>query len=97
MPLVRRIPKRGFKPFRRSKVKRAIVNLEDLNRFPEGTLIDRVRLANEGLIPSTRVKVKILGQGELTRPLTVQAHGFSASALAKIASAGGKAEKASGG
>ncbi|MBI1953136.1 MAG: 50S ribosomal protein L15 [Candidatus Omnitrophica bacterium] len=94
MPLVRRVPKRGFKPFRKHEVKRAILNVGQLDRFSEGTRVDLELLAKEGLIPSTRVRVKVLGEGELAKPLTVCAHAFSGSAREKIERAGGKAEAA---
>jgi large subunit ribosomal protein L15 len=90
MPLQRRLPKRGFKsPFRREW---RIVNLGDLAEFPEGTIVDGEKLKNSGLVKKAGEAVKILGEGEITRPLTVRAHGFSLAARKKIEAAGGKAE-----
>jgi len=90
MPLVRRIPKRGFtNPF--SKVY-SLVNLKDLDRFEEGTVVTPELLKEEGLIKKLNDGVKILGDGELTKKLTVQAHKFSKSAKEKIEALGGKAE-----
>ncbi|HYB20437.1 MAG TPA: 50S ribosomal protein L15 [Thermodesulfobacteriota bacterium] len=90
MPLQRRLPKRGFKnPFRKEWV---IVNLRDLAEFPEGTVVDVEKLKASGFVKKAGWGVKILGEGEVTRPLTVRAHGFSLSARKKIEAAGGKAE-----
>ena len=90
MPLQRRLPKRGFKnPFRKEW---EIVNLRDLADFPDGTVVDVEILKTEGLVNKAGRGVKILGEGEITRPLTVRAHGFSLSAKRKIEAAGGKVE-----
>ena len=89
-PLIRRIPKRGFNHVPRVKVE--IVNLSELNRFASGSVVDPAVLTQAGLIGAHRGIVKILGEGALAHPLTVKAHRFSASALAKIAAAGGTAE-----
>ncbi len=90
MPLQRRLPKRGFRnPFRREW---EIVNLRDLAKFPEGALIDVEALRTAGFVKKAEHAVKILGDGEVTRPLTVRVHGFSLSARKKIEEAGGKAE-----
>ena len=89
-PLVRRIPKRGFTHYQRFPVQ--IVNLKELNRFPAGSVVDSKLLEESGLIGAQRHPVKVLGDGELTHPLTVKAHSFSGSALKKIAAAGGSAE-----
>ncbi len=91
LPLVRRLPQmRGFhNPFRKEYVP---VNLERLQAFPSDSEVTPEKLAEAGIIkPSTRL-VKILGRGEIDRPLTVYAHAFSASAKSKIEAAGGKAE-----
>ena len=91
LPLVRRLPQlRGFhNPFRKEYVP---VNLERLQVFPPDSEVTPEKLAEAGIIkPSTRL-VKILGGGEIDKPLTVHAHAFSASARAKIEAAGGKAE-----
>lgn len=90
MPLQRRMPKRGFyNPF--SKVIIA-VNVSDLNRFENGTTVTPQTLLDARLIKKTGDGVKILGNGELERALTVQAHAFSKSAGEKITQAGGKTE-----
>ena len=92
MPLIRRVPKRGFTHLKRLPVE--IVNLRDLNRFPAGSVVDPAALAEAGLVRSGGgVRVKILGEGTLAHPLNVKAHRFSESALEKIAQAGGSAEK----
>ncbi len=90
MPLVRRIPKRGFHHVRPSP--RQIVNVGLLGRFAAGTVVTPALLEREGLIESARHPVKILGDGALAQSLKVQANGFSESAKAKITAAGGSAE-----
>lgn len=90
MPLVRRIPKRGFTHKRAMRFE--IVNLKTLNRFPKDSEVDPRILAEEGFIRSHGVRLKILGEGELSHPLKVRAHRFSKSALEKIVRAGGTAE-----
>ncbi len=90
MPLVRRIPKRGFtSPF---KVRFAVVNVEDLERFQENAVISPETLQASGMIKRACDRVKILGEGDITKPVTVRAHAFSRSAVAKIEQAGGKVE-----
>jgi ribosomal protein L15, bacterial/organelle len=90
MPLYRRLPKRGFtNPMRKEY---AIVNVEALNRFPEGTVVTPELLVAEKLVKNVKDGIKILGDGELKVKLTVQAHKFSRSAIEKIEAAGGKAE-----
>ncbi|ACZ19397.1 50S ribosomal protein L15 [Thermanaerovibrio acidaminovorans] len=92
MPLVRRIPKRGFSNARHRVVFHGI-NVGDLNdRFEAGTVVDPAALVAVGLLRRAGVPVKILGDGELTKALTVRAHGFSGSAVKKIEAAGGKTE-----
>jgi large subunit ribosomal protein L15 len=90
-PLQRRIPKlRGFKnPFKKVF---NIVNLEKLNVFPAKTTIDPAQLKSKGLIKKETLPVKILGQGEIEKPLTIKAHAFSKTARQKIEKAGGKVE-----
>lgn len=90
MPLFQRLPKRGFKNINRQKW--LIINLDVLNRFKEGTVVTRELLVEEGLIKSTKDPLKVLGEGELSRKLTVRAQSFSGKARAKIEAAGGKAE-----
>ena len=89
MPLVRRIPKRGF---RHIGPVVEVVNLRDLQRFPAGSVVDPDVLRQGGLVRRPACEVKILGDGELDRALTVKAHRFSKSAAEKIASAGGSVE-----
>ena len=89
-PLFRRLPKRGFKnPF--TKVVFTI-NVGDLNRFDAGTVVDEVALRQAGLLKRACDGVKILGEGDLEKALTVKAAAFSASAKDKIEKAGGTAE-----
>ena len=90
MPLIRRLPKYGFiNPFRTEYV---IVNLKSLAEVETTEAITPEFLVREGLIRRKGQRVKILGLGEITRPLVVQAHKFSKSAEAKIQAAGGRAE-----
>ena len=90
MPLYRRIPKRGF--HNRNTKEIVGINVEALNRFEDGTLVNIATLVESGLVSNPRDGVKILGNGELTKKLTVKANAFSASAVAKIEANGGKAE-----
>jgi large subunit ribosomal protein L15 len=90
MPLKRRVPKRGFTNIFR--VEWAIVNLRDLARLEGAPEITPALLLERGLIRRGSSRIKILAEGDLTRPLSVQAHRFSASAAAKIQAAGGRAE-----
>lgn len=90
MPLARRIPKRGFVNIFGKTY--ANVNIEALNNFDDGAVIDTEALIKAGLIKKTLDGVKILGNGELTKKLTVKANAFSAAAKQKIEAAGGKAE-----
>jgi len=89
MPLQRRIPKRGFRNLFRVDYQE--INLESLAKI-EGTEIDLATLKANGLLKRHNKPVKILGDGELTKALTIKAHAFSASAKEKIEKAGGKAE-----
>ncbi|MCF6097648.1 50S ribosomal protein L15 [Thermovorax subterraneus] len=90
MPLIRRIPKRGFT--NKFKKEYAIVNVKDLNVFEENTKVTPELLKEKGLIKQIKDGVKILGDGELNVKLEVVAHAFSSSAREKIEAAGGKAE-----
>ena len=88
--LARRIPKRGFNNIFATEY--AVVNVSDLDRFVDGTVVDAELLIASGLIKKELDGVKVLGNGELTKNLTVKAAAFSASAKEKIEKAGGKAE-----
>ena len=90
MPLARRIPNRGFNNIFAAKY--SIVNVADLNKFKDGTVVDAELLKASGLIKKENDGVKVLGNGELTAKLTVKAAKFSQSAIEKIEKAGGKAE-----
>ena len=91
MPLIRRIPKRGFNNSRHATVYLP-VNLESLNCFEEGANVDETALRSLGFANGRGAGIKILGKGELTRKLTVVAHAFSASAKSKIEAKGGTCE-----
>ena len=90
MPLQRRVPKRGFNNIFASKF--TAINVSDLNRFEDGAVVDTAALLKAGLIKKVNDGVKVLGNGDLTRKLTVEAAAFTASAKEKIEKAGGKAE-----
>ena len=90
MPLIRRIPKRGF-TFT-PKAKYEVVSLESLGRFSAGTEITPEVLKTAKLVDRKGPRVKILGDGDLKHPLNIKAHAFSRTALEKIKKAGGKAE-----
>jgi len=91
MPLIRRIPKRGFNNARHA-TRYIPVNLEVLNRFEDGARVDETALRAVGLANGRGAGVKILGGGQLKKKLTVCAHAFSASGRAGIESAGGVCE-----
>ena len=90
MPLQRRIPKRGFNNIFATKY--AAINVEMLNKFEDGAVVDAKALVEAGLVKNTLDGVKILGRGELTKKLTVSVAAFSEGAKNKIEAAGGKAE-----
>lgn len=90
MPLYRRLPKRGF-TCRNSK-EIVAVNVAALEHFENGTEVTVATLVEQGIVKNPRDGVKILGNGELTKKLTVKANAFSEGAVAKIEAAGGKAE-----
>ena len=90
MPLFRRLPKHGFSNYKFA-TRYQIVNVSQLERFDEGAAIGVEQLSNAGLIDSQKTKVKILGNGELTKKLEVTAHKFSKSAEQKIVGCGGTA------
>jgi large subunit ribosomal protein L15 len=95
MPLIRRIPKRGFNNARHATIYLP-VNLEALNRFDDGARVDAEALKQAGLANGRAAGVKILGGGELKKKLTVSAHAFSTSAREKIEKLGGSCEVVGG-
>ena len=90
MPLFQRLPKRGFTNI--YKKEWSIINLAELNRFDEDTVITPELLREKNLLKTWRDPLKVLGEGELTRRLVIRAHAFSKQAREKIEAAGGKAE-----
>ncbi|MFH1905220.1 MAG: 50S ribosomal protein L15 [bacterium] len=90
MPLYRRVPKRGFTSRSRGKI--VIINIEKLNCFKDGSVVNLECLREKELLKSQNVLAKILGMGELKKKLNVRAHSFSKSAIKKIIDAGGTAE-----
>lgn len=90
MPLQRRIPKRGFNNIFADKI--ISINVESLNRFEDGAVVDAAALAEAGIVKKSCDGIKILSNGELKKKLTVKANAFSEAAKAKIEAAGGKAE-----
>jgi large subunit ribosomal protein L15 len=91
MPLIRRVPKRGFTNIFSKNIE--TVNVSDLERLPEGTVVTPELLVSHRLIRKSFDGVKVLGNGELKTKLVVQAHAFSATAKTKIEGAGGRAEE----
>ncbi|MDP3297798.1 MAG: 50S ribosomal protein L15 [Thermodesulfovibrionia bacterium] len=89
MPLHRRLPKRGFTNIFRKEY--AVVNLKDLDKLSESVITPEIIL-EKGVIKDTKHGIKVLGEGEIKKPVTVKAHAFSASAKDKIIKAGGIAE-----
>jgi large subunit ribosomal protein L15 len=90
MPLQRRIPKRGFK--NRFAIEYAIINLKDIVKIQDTDIITPEIFIEKGIIKDLKNGIKVLGNGDIQRPLTIKAHAFSASAISKISAAGGKAE-----
>ncbi|MFD2043158.1 50S ribosomal protein L15 [Ornithinibacillus salinisoli] len=90
MPLFQRLPKRGFTNIHRKEF--AIVNLDALNRFEDGTEITPELLLEEGVVSNLKAGLKVLGNGSVEKKVTVKAHKFSASAKEAIEAAGGKVE-----
>ena len=88
MPLIRRMPKRGFNNAR-FKIRYMPVNVDSLNIFEEGTVVDVTAMEAAGLASGPVKRIKILGEGEITKKLTVIADGFSATAKTKIEKLGG--------
>ena len=91
MPLHRRLPKRGFTNI--FKKEHAVVNLSDLERFENGATVDEAALRKAGLVKGRHDGIKILGDGELTKKLTVHAAKFSTSARKQIEAAGGSCQE----
>lgn len=90
MPIYRRLPKRGFKNIWAKTF--AEVNVETLNRFDDGAEVDAVALVESGILKNVYDGIRILGNGEITKKLTVRAQGFTKTAVQKIEAAGGKTE-----
>ena len=90
MPLVRRVPKRGFNNIFAQPL--TAINVAVLNKFEDGAVVDAQALLEKGILSKCEYGVKILGNGSLTKKLTVRASAFSASAKEKIEAVGGKAE-----
>lgn len=90
LPLYRKLPKRGF--YNRFATVYSIVNVEALNAFDDGAVVDLEALTEKGIIRKEYDGLKVLGRGEITKKLTVKAKIFSASAKEKIEAAGGKVE-----
>ena len=93
LPLYRKLPKRGFNNFRFGKVY-TIVNVENLNKFDDGATVDAQALLDAGIVHVVNDGIKVLGEGDITKKLTVKAAVFSASAKEKIEAVGGKTEVA---
>jgi large subunit ribosomal protein L15 len=90
MPLFRRIPKRGFVNNLREEM--AVVNIRDLNRLDSGTEVTPDLLYQEGIVKKRSLRIKLLGHGDLDRPLFVKVHGASKGAVEKVTAAGGRVE-----
>ena len=91
MPLIRRLPKRGFTNIFKKNVE--TVNVGELDRLPEGTIVTPELLIQNRLVRKGFDAIKILGNGDLSKKLVVQAHGFSASARSKVEASGGTVEE----
>lgn len=91
MPLARRVPKRGFNNIFATKY--VGINVSALNKFEDGSVVDEAAIVKAGLVKNTLDGIKILGNGELTKNLTVKVTAFSQTAKEKIEKAGGKAEE----
>ena len=90
LPLYRKLPKRGF--YNRFAKEYSVVNVEAPNRFEDGSVVDLAVLADAGVVSQPKGALKVLGNGELAKKITVKAAVFSASAKEKIEAAGGKTE-----
>lgn len=89
-PIYRRLPKRGFNNF--TRLVYSVVNIRDLNKLEDGTVVTPTVLVEKGLVSADYKQIKVLGDGELTKKLTVSAHKFSKSAEEAIKNAGGSTE-----
>ena len=90
-PLFRRVPKRGFNNYN-FRVRYAVINLSDLNKFEDGAVVTPELLKEMGLVKKQLDGIKVLGNGEINKKLTVQAHKFSKSAIEKLEESGSKIE-----
>ncbi|HSQ83077.1 MAG TPA: 50S ribosomal protein L15, partial [Desulfobacterales bacterium] len=90
MPLHRRLPKGGFTNIFKKKI--AVINIRDLARFESGSIVDETTLLRAGLVKGRRDGIKLLGQGEITIPLTIKVNEVSKNARDKIIAAGGNIE-----
>jgi len=90
MPLHRRLPKGGFTNIFKKKI--AVINIRDLARFESGSIVDEAALLRAGLVKGQRDGIKLLGQGEITIPLTIKVNEVSKNAREKIIAAGGTIE-----
>ena len=91
LPIYRKLPKRGFNNYRFAK-QYAVINVQSLNKFSDGAVVDGAALLSLGILNNLLDGVKVLGEGEVAKKLTVKAAVFSASAKEKIEAAGGKTE-----
>jgi large subunit ribosomal protein L15 len=91
MPMQRRLPKRGFEPLSRKEY--VVININQLELFDAGSVIDPAAIVNKGLVSNTRDGIKILAKGTITKAFTVKAHKFSATAKEQIIAAGGTVEE----
>ena len=90
-PLYRRLPKRGFNNYE-FQIRYAVINVSDLNRFENGTVVTPALLKETGVIKNQLDGIKVLGNGTLEKKLTVQAHKFSKTAIEKLEASGSKIE-----
>ena len=90
MPIHRRLPKRGFTNIFKKRI--SIINICDLSRFENGSIVDEALLVKSGLLKGRRDGIKLLSQGEINKPLTIRVDGVSKAAIEKILAAGGKVE-----
>ncbi|MBL0702169.1 MAG: 50S ribosomal protein L15 [Desulfosarcina sp.] len=90
MPIHRRLPKRGFTNIFKKRI--SIINICDLSRFENGSIVDEALLVKSGILKGRRDGVKLLSQGEINKPLTIRIDRVSKAAIEKILAAGGKVE-----